>query len=159
MRYELKSIPIWPVIKISFFFYLIIGFIIGLIYALFMGLFMAVASRFPMGDAYGPELSELSFGILIIVLPIFGAVGMCIVYTLLTVIMAFIYNVIARLTGGLEFKLEPVTESPPIVSPAGPVPPASAVQPSGAVQPPTGSVPPPPPPQRPPGEEGPSTQA
>ncbi|MFQ6009189.1 MAG: DUF3566 domain-containing protein [Candidatus Zixiibacteriota bacterium] len=111
MRYEIKSIGMWPFIKVSFFFNLIVGFLFGLCYALMAGFIMTIASRL---SQFQPEFFEFApiepmpIGIMLVVMPImFGILG-AIFYTIVGVILALIYNLIAKLVGGFEFALEPV---------------------------------------------------
>ncbi len=152
MRYEVKSVGIWPFIKVSFFFNLIVGFIFGLLYALFAGFIIAIMSRFSQFQPGGFDLDMggMPVGIMLVVLPIMFAIMGAIFYTIIGVIIVLVYNLIARLVGGYELVLEPV---------GGPVPAASGGQPltgyTGAQSyvPPPESGPPPqstPPPTAPP---------
>ena len=130
MRYELKSVGLWPVVKTGFFFHLIIGFVGGFVWAMFLGPMMAVMEG--LGGGYGePFASDISLGFLFVLLPILGALGAGFFYTVLVAIVAMIYNLVARVVGGLEFDLQPVTK--PQVAPR-PITTA------------TGLTPPPPPP-------------
>ncbi|MDH4157372.1 MAG: DUF3566 domain-containing protein [candidate division Zixibacteria bacterium] len=131
MRYEIKSITIWPLIKVSFFLSMIVGFIFGLLYAIILSFVVTIASSVPMLDTGELALEDLSVGLLLVVLPIFGAIGGAVFHTLLVVVLAIIYNLVARVVGGYEIRLERVEESPP------PVRPVSAY---------TAATPPPPPP-------------
>lgn len=145
MRYELKSIGIWGFIRVAFFVNLVAGFIIGFLYGLFLSLVFTVWQQFPiLENLGGGGLESISFGVLLIVLPIMGAVGGAIFFTLFGVIIIVIYNLITRLTGGLEFDLQPAGQpSPRPMTAYGAVPPG----------------PPPPPPVHPGGPSVPDPQS
>ena len=121
MRYEIKSINLWPFIKVSFFFNLVIGFLFGLLYALLAGFIVAILSRLsefqPEFFEFGP-IESAPIGLMIIVMPIMFAILGAIFYTLIGVVLILIYNLIARLVGGYELVLEPVAEAMP-VAPSG----------------------------------------
>lgn len=137
MRYELKTIGIWSFTKVAFFFNLVAGFIFGLFYALFLGLFIAVISSLgdilPIdSDAFQGD--DLSIGIMVIITPIFFAIVGAIVYTIIGIIAVALYNLLARMIGGMEFELNSVepavvgagnTQSlpPAPAHPTGPSPP------------------------------------
>lgn len=111
MRYELKSIKLWAFVKVSFFINLPIGFILGLLYAMtlpFMVAGMAQFGGFP-GQVFDP--SDFPIGVMMIILPVLGAMFAAVFYTLAGVIVIGIYNLIRRLVGGLEFELDPVKVS------------------------------------------------
>lgn len=147
MKYELKSIGYWSLIKISFVVNLVIGFIVGLGMALLTGIMFSFAGRLA-GITGAPILTEEmpSIGFLLIFYPIMGAFGAGVFNTILYVIIAFVYNVISRLVGGVELEFSEVRPQP-ISYPAQ--------QPSQAYpqppQPPIEQVrrPPPPPPPPP----------
>jgi len=113
MRYELKNIGIWPLFKISFFFNLIVGFLIGLFYALLLSFIVSVGGVLPMFPQN--EFSELkmSLGMLFIFIPIISAIFGAIFHTLILAVLALIYNLIAKLVGGLEFGFNRIEEPPP----------------------------------------------
>ncbi len=160
MRYELRSIGIWAFTRVAFFVNLIAGFFIGLLYALFMSFMLTVMQQFPiLEDLGGVGIDEgVSVGVLLIFLPIMGAVGGAIFFTLFGVIMIVFYNLIARLAGGLEFDLQPAGRPslrpitaysaapppPPPVHTGGPSPPGpqSTLTPPGSQTQPLGPHPP-----------------
>ena len=154
MRYELKTIGIWAMLKVSFFMNLVIGFLCGLFYAFFMSLLLAFSSAIPLPEL-GLDPAEISFTFLFIVMPIFFAVGGAVFLTLFYVFGAALYNLVARVVGGYEFELAPVgpvATTPPVYRPivaqaslsaqpsptspgASPAPPASADSPPHAESP------------------------
>jgi hypothetical protein len=152
MRYEVKTIGVWPFIKVSFFFNLIIGFLFGLFYALFIGVFMSFMSRLSnlqpgMFEEFG-MMEPLPIGVMLVVLPITCAILGAIFYTLIGVVLVVIYNLIAKIVGGYELELE--------LAPVSPPPPGAPLTGYTAAAPPPGPTPqpssPPQPPQAPPQE-------
>nr|MBN2277875.1 DUF3566 domain-containing protein [candidate division Zixibacteria bacterium] len=150
MRYELKKVGYWSVIKVMFILNLIVGFIGGLFFAIFMGFILAVSEQF--GGAVSPYFSQdfqtLSFGAMILIYPILFSLMGAFGYTLMALIVTFLYNMLARFLGGLEFDLthiapkEPIYQQPPTYPPQQPTyqqPPEQSLY----------SPPPPPPPVQP----------
>jgi len=142
MRYELKKISLWAFIKVSFFVNLIIGFIVGVIYALFFGFFLAVMKNFPYMPDQGIEPPpDAPFGIIMVILPFFFAIIGGFMYTIMGIIFVFIYNLVAKITGGIEFNMEKLVE----IAPVAPTAYAQTATPQYETPPP-----PPPPVERPP---------
>lgn len=110
MKLELKSISIWSFFKVSFIFNLIFGFIFGLIYAMFAGLILTFMSSIPMFDTGDVNPEDLSVGALMIVIPIIMSIFMAVINTIMGVIALGIYNLVARVVGGLEFKFDQVQD-------------------------------------------------
>ena len=110
MKLELKSIGIWSFFKISFIFNLIFGFIFGFIYAMFAGLILTFMSSMPMFDSGDINPDDLSIGVLMIGIPIFMAIFMAVINTIMGVIALGIYNLVAKLVGGLEFNFDQVQD-------------------------------------------------
>ncbi len=141
MRYELRSIGVWAFVRTSFFIHLVFGFILGLFYAAIFGLIMAVASSLPMDGTSGFDPTTLG-PIFIIMLPILFSVGSAVFGTLFTAILVIVYNMIVKMTGGVEFELEATTldqmaisrpsQGSPTVIPAyaPPPPPPSSMPPA-----------------------------
>ena len=123
MRYEVKSIGMWPFIKVSFFFNLIVGFIFGLLYAVFAGFIMTIMSRLSQFQPGGFDfdMEPLPIGLMIVVLPIVMAVLGAIFYTIIGVVLALIYNLIAKIVGSYEFVLEPVAAEASSAPPGQPL--------------------------------------
>ncbi len=138
MKYELKSIGIWSFIKISFFFNMIVGFLIGVLYAMFVGVFFSIMQNMPFMNQGGmPDAPDVPFGAIMIIIPFIFAIGGSIFYTMFGTICVGIYNLIAKLTGGIEYTMNPVAESvtplPPIYAqtqlpPVTPLPPPFSVE-------------------------------
>lgn len=146
MRYELRSLSLWSFIKISFFFNLAAGFLFGLLYALMLPTFVRVFARMP---GMPPEVEDLGRGSLLamlIVLPLMGALMAAVFHTLLGAVMVILYNVIARITGGLEFNFRQPESRPGTWMPPQPAPASAGWGPSPAPPPPPHQPPQPPPP-------------
>jgi hypothetical protein len=161
MRYELKSIRTWSFFKIAFFINLIMGFLFGVLYALMIPLLVRVADLVPglAGDL--GYLSDMSFGMMLIIIPISFAIQAALFLTLIGVVAIGLYNLIARLVGGLHLELgyvepvgQPPSPTPPVAAPVAPLPsvaiatspaPPSAApppRPSSPDAPPGGQIPP-----------------
>ncbi len=108
MRYELRSIGLWSFIKVSFFINLPFGFMLGLLYTVTLPFMFAGMGEFGLG---GPVIDpdDFPFGVMLIVLPLMGALFAAVVLTLGGVVLVGFYNIIRRLIGGLELELEPET--------------------------------------------------
>ena len=149
MRYELKSVRIWAFTKVSFFINLVIGFMLGLLYAVSLLFMMALAEigGFPGG---GMDPSEFPVGVMVVVLPLMGAMFAAVFHTIAAVMLIAIYNLIVRMIGGLEFDLDAVKIAP-VAAPMRPmaahtgIPEATVSVPSVNGAPPKSTLPPPPP--------------
>ncbi len=127
MKYELKRIAVWPVIKITFMLSLVLGFITGIFYAIFITMFAFLPRQ--MGGTFGsePDLPMAVGGILLVIMPIFMAGFMAVINTIMAIITTLVYNLAARLTGGLEWELAPLDKR--VIQPASTTPPPPADQP------------------------------
>jgi len=110
MHYELRSIGIWPLIKVSFFLNGIIGFLYGLLNAFLLSFLLSVSSAFPFPEVW-VDPTDFSLGFLFIVFPVVACICAAVFLTILCVLFALIYNLIARLIGGYEFDLAAVRET------------------------------------------------
>jgi len=103
MNYEVRRFDLLSIFKISFLIYLIIGFLIGLFYALILTQIMAVFSSF-MDDQALSAVGKLT-GASIFLVAIFLAIFMAVFWSILTVIGAAIYNLLAGSFGGIKVEL------------------------------------------------------
>ena len=87
MRYELKSIPLWPFIRIAFFCNLVAGFIIGLLYVPLLGMVMQVVGQSPLLSGQGMSAESVPFGLLIIIVPIIVAFFTAFFWTVFEIVM------------------------------------------------------------------------
>ncbi|MFZ1683520.1 MAG: hypothetical protein WAU88_05240 [Candidatus Zixiibacteriota bacterium] len=146
MKYELRRIPVFPVIKVTFLVSLVLGFAVGLLAAMFIVPLVAMMSRLgSAGD--GMPSSDIPFGVLAIFLPILYAVLLAVMNSLMVLVATGAYNVIVRFAGGIELELESTDQGLP--APQQPVQPvyyAQAAPPPYAVPPSRPAPPPPPPP-------------
>jgi len=146
MRYELKSIPFWPVLKVGFFVNLVVGLLVGILYAMFLIPFMAVLSNISAFETGEIDFSAAPLGLMIFILPVITAFFQAFFGTLFCVVVVLIYNLAARLFGGLELNLEEVVSLP---EPVASSPLAERTPPQAQYGPPPAEMPPPPPPARP----------
>lgn len=109
MKYELKRISVWSVIKISFLINLVLGFLVGIFYA-FMLMLITMMPMYYMSDELGSGFPAALSGIMLIILPILMAGIMSVMNTILAAIATLVYNLSAKLVGGLEWELAQVTE-------------------------------------------------
>ncbi|NOY89440.1 MAG: hypothetical protein GXO93_08675 [FCB group bacterium] len=144
MRYELKSIPIWPLTKVMFFLNLIGGFIFGFLYALFAGFIMTVMSQLPILQSENMDMGKMSMGILIVVMPFVFAFFSAFFNTIIGIVIAFLYNLITRLVGGIELQLQLVGEEQPSQFKPQPIIAQTAATSSVPPAPPFSGTPPPP---------------
>lgn len=136
MRYELKKIGLWAFVKVAFFVNMILGFLIGILYAMFFGFFMAVLQNMPYLPDQGMEPpADAPIGIVMVMLPFLFALIGGFIYTVLGMLIVIVYNLVVKVTGGIEFNLESIVEVVPVTPPAYAQPQAPAY-----------STPPPPPP-------------
>ena len=99
----LKKIPLWPVLKISFVTFIIIGVFIGVFYAIMLSAWGALMSSFAeagLGDQLGP-LRGLGFVLIPVVAILYAVFG-----TIVVAIWTLVYNLIAAVVGGVELVLE-----------------------------------------------------
>ena len=104
MKYELKRIDIWPIVKIVFIFSLLFGFFIGVLYA---GMFLLLDLFANLAEAGYEEMGSLGSGFAVIILLACTA-GVTIVHTVGAVIVVVLYNLLAGAIGGLRFDLQTI---------------------------------------------------
>lgn len=120
MRFELKSIGVWAFIKVAFFVNMILGFLFGILYAVFFGFLMAIMQKLPyMPDGGMEPPPDASIGVLVVILPFVFAIVGGFIYTVLGIIFVVIYNLVVKITGGLEFNLDSIVELAP--APTAPI--------------------------------------
>ncbi len=145
MKFELKTINYWSLLRTSFLMNLILGFILGVFFALFASLMFSFAAKFGGLSGFTEMPEEMSsFGILIIIYPIFFAFMGAVFNTVIFLIGAFVYNLVAKFVGGIEFEFNQLPSSMSAVS--QPTPGYYAPSYNQATPPPP---PPPPPPVQP----------
>jgi hypothetical protein len=106
VEYEIKRIPLGPVIKVMFFVFLVTGFILGIFYGmLLINLISAMSQSLPIDSQLVKEFSGMgTAGIIMtgIIMSLFTSV----IFTSLCAIMAASYNVFAGWLGGIKMNLE-----------------------------------------------------
>jgi hypothetical protein len=109
MRYEIKRIDIWSIVKIVFLLSLLGGFIIGVFYAAIIGFISSMSSTMG-GDSFTDALGVLG-GVALIFIVVFCTIFFAVFYTVLAAIGAALYNLFSRWAGGITLELmgkEPV---------------------------------------------------
>jgi hypothetical protein len=104
MNLELKRIDIWSCIKISFILYGIFGLAIGIFYAILLTFLGGVLSSFG-GKDFG-SFGGLFTGFLGIFVAFFLAIFYAVIGTIFTALFAWLYNVFAKIAGGIKLELE-----------------------------------------------------
>ncbi len=113
MRYELKRIEIWSVVKIIFVISLFIGFLISLLYA---GLFLLMGT---LGSALGgQDIANILpvGGVALVFIIVFVTIVISVVYTLAAIIFIGLYNLIAGWAGGFIVHFESIPEHQQTIS-------------------------------------------
>lgn len=106
MEYEIKRIPIAPVVKVAFFIFLIVGFIGGFFYGmLVMNLVSMMSGVMEASDELLQDFTGLGMAG-IIMMGIMMAVFSSVIMTALTAIGIASYNVFAGWLGGIKLQLE-----------------------------------------------------
>jgi uncharacterized protein YacL len=104
MNLELKRIDIWSCIKISFILYGIFGLAIGIFYAILLTFLGGVLSSFG-GKDFG-SFGGLFTGFLGVFVAFFLAIFYAVIGTIFTALFAWLYNVFAKIAGGIKFEFE-----------------------------------------------------
>ncbi|MDF1544792.1 MAG: DUF3566 domain-containing protein [bacterium] len=151
MKFEIKSIGIWSLIKVSFFLNLVMGFLMGVLTVVFLIPMMALVSEMGGFPGMANQDIQLSFGAMLIIIPVVQSFTYAVFGTILVSLFAGLYNLIARLLGGIELSVADITIqlipdpnpaesfSSPVVAPAPPPPSTPApppIEPSPPVPPP-----------------------
>jgi hypothetical protein len=106
MTYEIKKIDVWSVVKIAFILYGIFGLIFGLFYAVILTMLGGIISQFgELGGEFG-QMTGFFTGAVGIVMAFFMALFYAVIGAIFTAIFIWLYNVLAKLTGGIRFNLE-----------------------------------------------------
>ena len=105
MKFEIKSIPIWAFLKISFFVNLISGFILGVLLAPFVGVIIAFLDTFLKIQGIDIQLNN-SLDAIVVSTPLLLSFGFAFLLTFFEIIVIVIYNIFARFVGGMTVNLE-----------------------------------------------------
>ena len=118
MRYELKSIPLWPVTRVAFFVNLVVGFVVGIMYAVFLIPFVAMMSNIAALESGEFDMQAAPVGVLMMIVPFFSALSSAFFGNLFIVIIVLAYNLITRMTGGIELNLQQLDQQAAAPAPA-----------------------------------------
>ncbi|MFH1686098.1 MAG: DUF3566 domain-containing protein [bacterium] len=136
MRYQVKAIGVWSFTKLAFVVNLAVGFLFGIAYALFLIPMMALMANMPGFSGSGLDTDMAPLGLLIVIIPIMSAMGSAVFGTLGGVVMVLVYNLAAKMLGGLEVTFEPIAD--PSAMPAPPTYPTTSSAPPPPPRPPAG---------------------
>jgi hypothetical protein len=119
---EIKRIDLWSLFKIAFLLYACLGLFFGLLYGAFMILAGVVQSTLSdeLGDIPGLGFFGGLLGLVLIpvIAMIYGAVG-----SVFVTIAGLLYNLMAKIGGGLRFKTSIEAAPDPTADTAGDTPP------------------------------------
>ncbi|UCG62871.1 MAG: hypothetical protein JSV52_06195 [Candidatus Zixiibacteriota bacterium] len=148
MNYEIKSIPIWPLTRLAFFVNLIVGFIGGIFLAVFMVPLLAFVNAMAAYDTGYIDIDAGPTGAAAMMLPFLSALWCACFGTLFVIILGLVYNLTAKIIGGVECHLEPTVESAQLPDPTrlAPSKPESVID-RPLPPPPVTTEPPPSPPE------------
>jgi hypothetical protein len=107
MRYELKRVEIWPIIKVVFIISLVFGFFIGIFYASIFSFISRLAT--PFNGLSGQDFSSFG-GVGILFLVLICTVFITVINVITAAVFTAIYNLLATSIGGLVFDLKPQKE-------------------------------------------------
>jgi len=98
---EIKKVEIWSVIKITFLLSLIVGLVLGFFYFSLISVVGQIAGSFGAPES---ELGNITGGIGFF-LAFFIAIFTAVFYTLVSAVIAVLYNVFAGWAGGIRVEL------------------------------------------------------
>ena len=110
MKYEMKHIDVWSVMKVAFLLCGVTGFIFGLFYAVFLSMVGGILDM--IGGGGFEEISGLFSGVFGFFMAFFLAFTYAVVGAIMAAIIAWLYNLFVRIAGGVKFTLEPESAPP-----------------------------------------------
>ena len=117
MIYEIKRIDVWSCVKIAFILFGILGLLFGIFYALMLSAMLGFLSQ--MGGEF-QSLRGMFTGILGIFMIFFLAIFYAVIGAVVTAILGWLYNLLARGLGGVKFLLETEKSNVSTASPQKP---------------------------------------
>ncbi len=104
MTFEIRRIPIWPVVKIFFVIYFIIIFLVTLLYGSMLANIVAGIGEMA-ADFSLPSFAALGMAGIVMLGLMFAFFG-AVVNTALTAVVIIVYNAISSFMGGIELSTE-----------------------------------------------------
>lgn len=114
VKLKVKRIGVFSLAMYFMILYLILGVAVGIFYAIVLTIISGIAGNLniPFSSLLGvagPTFSVMGFAIVVLVV----TVGMAVLGFIMGALMALMYNLVSRLTGGVEIKvLEIETQQP-----------------------------------------------
>jgi len=106
LEYEIKRIPLGPVIKVMFFVFLVTGFVLGIFYGMMLiNLISMMSQTLSLSSEVIKEFSNLGTAG-IIMMGIIFSLFTSVILTALCAIAAASYNVFAGWLGGIKLNLD-----------------------------------------------------
>jgi predicted membrane protein len=102
MTYEIKKIEVWSCVKIAFVLFGVIGLLFGIFYAMILTMVGGILSQ--MGSEF-ESLGGLFTGALGIFMVFFLAILYAVMGAVVTAILTWIYNLLAKGLGGIKLHL------------------------------------------------------
>ena len=110
MKYEIKHIEVWSVVKIAFLICGVMGFIFGLFYAIFLSIIGGILDM--VGGGEFEEISGLFTGLFGFFMVFFLAFTYAVVGSIMAAIIDWLFNLFARIVGGVKITLESESDQP-----------------------------------------------
>ena len=124
LKYEIKHIDVWAVMKIAFLLGGVMGFIFGLFYAIFLSIVGGILDM--IGGGGFEEISGLFTGVFGFFMIFFMVFTYAVVGSIMAAILAWLYNLFARIVGGIKVTLNPGSDQSQRPSSPSPVPPSGS---------------------------------
>jgi len=103
MLYTVRHIRVWSVVRIAFFIFAITGFLAGMFWGTVLWAFSSLVEGIVPQAMEAAHVSGLAVIFLAFVLgPVYGVVG-----SVGVAVAILIYNLVGKLTGGIELELAP----------------------------------------------------
>ncbi len=116
MRYEIKRLEIWPIVKIAFIISLLFGFFMGLLNAAFFLLVDAIAQTVARAGFDNSQTFDSSFVAFILM---FSTLFVAFLSTFAAMVLTGLYNLFAGWFGGFIVELKSVDQTDKVSSTVG----------------------------------------
>jgi hypothetical protein len=110
MKYEVRHIDYWPVVRIAFLLCGVMGFIFGLFYAILLSIIGGILDM--VGGGQFGEISALFSGTFGFFMAFFLAFTYAVLGSIMSAVVVWLYNLFVRIVGGITVTLEPKPNHP-----------------------------------------------